>query len=146
MSTVQVEFFVMVGSKLVHESEGPTLDSCPTGIDGAILFKVGDQIVLDERYWDRLDVSLLELMKALDTASSGTSSLAVLPDTKLEVQFRAEPVNEVELEYRTYACDVGEAQKAFRACGYRFLAWLDGNQLQSTAGTQLQHALRAAGA
>ena len=146
MSEMQVEFFVMVGSRLVHESEAPALSEVPSkgldGVDGAILFKIGDQVVLDERYWDRLDHSLLALNRALGELNSTDESMAVLPDTKLEIQFRATPAEEVELEYRTYTCDIEQAREAFQKCGERFIDWMNGNNLQTTAYEELESALR----
>ncbi len=85
MSDVQVCFALSLGSDLIREEDLPsaselaTLDS-PDGIFGALVVDVDGTEILDERYWDRLDVVLEELIRALNEASRGHEALATFPE------------------------------------------------------------------
>ena len=42
------------------------------------------------------------------------------------------------MEYRTYTCDIEQAREAFQKCGERFIDWMNGNNLQTTAYEELE--------
>jgi hypothetical protein len=87
-SEIQVQFALMIGSDLIRESALPS--ALPTvgtsdGIDGALIVNLDGKEWINERYWDRLDGLLNHLLDALEEALEGRESIALFPDTRVEL-------------------------------------------------------------
>ncbi|NUN16479.1 MAG: hypothetical protein HUU55_22855 [Myxococcales bacterium] len=90
MSTIEISYSLSLGSDLVPESG---VDSAlskyrPTNtgneIYGALVLIYGGEIVLDERYWDRLDLFLSRMFSAIRNAQPETAQVFELEDTHVE--------------------------------------------------------------
>lgn len=92
MTEVRVSFALSLGADFVREEDLPEPavlrhDLHPdAGLDGALVVAVDGREVLDERYWDRLDVALPRLIAGLEAARAGQPQVVELPDTRLEVE------------------------------------------------------------
>ena len=125
MESVRAEFFLLIGSKLVHESKAASLireDSGEPGfIDGALFLSCGDTVVLDERYWDRLDESLLALLSGVGHEQTGRRTVQ-FPDTLLEIEVEEhEGSLSLSVEHRSFSLPADATRKALKDCARRLV-------------------------
>lgn len=144
---VLASFSLLIGSKIIHERDLP--DPLPTSIgsagaiDGALLLQTGETFLLDERYWDRLDESLCELLDGLRQSRNGEEVEVEFPDTRLQITLtpNASGPDTVGIEYREIEADLASIEKAVQKCASRFLeatASLTQTKYQNRLQTLLQ--------
>ena len=128
---MQVEFFVM-SLRLVHESRPRRCRKSfqgLDGVDGAISSKSGI------RWFSTTVLGPLDPPSGAEWAGVNSDESMAVPDTKSKFNFGT-PAEEVELEYRTYTCDIEQARglRKWRAVH----DWMNGNNLQTTAYEELE--------
>lgn len=125
MSDVRVSFAVVLGADFVREEDLPEPavlrhDLHEGGIDGALVVSIDGHEVLDERYWDRIDVALPRLITGLEAAREGTPAVVELPDTRLEIALTVTGASvRVDLGERAFEAPLGALLAALRQTARR---------------------------
>lgn len=145
--TAEATFALIIGSKLVHESALSSPLPADLGgqgfIDGAIVLKVGEVTLLDERFWDRLDESMLRLLQGLDQSIGGEEIELELPDTRLQIQIEptGEGMGTCTIEYRETSIPLQETREAVKGCASRLLQATEAISLSTPHLKELKHLL-----
>lgn len=103
MTEIEISFALALGSELVREEDiGEDADlsslGAKDGVFGALVVDADGEEILDERYWDRLDLVLEHFLEALDEAADGNEGVAEFPETRVEVVIRPSDDDESEVE------------------------------------------------
>ena len=128
-TAVDVTFSLVLGSSIVPEDKLPTplaLDAEREGVDGALVLQVGEETLLDERYWDRLDECLVGLLQGLVAVQEEQHATVVFPDTRLEIEMTPLPQGHVKLiiEHREFTIPIAPVMQGLRQCSRRLLGHL----------------------
>ena len=127
--SVRMEFALVLGSELVRSTEVDPNDHAlrhaleEPPIDGAWIVEIDEVEVLDENLWDRLDVVLLDLVKALRRLESGPGSASIVfPDTRASVRLQRREDGSLHMDYEgaDAECEFAAFQAAASEMARRF--------------------------
>ena len=108
-------------------------------LDGALRLQHGDEVFLDERFWDRLDESLCRLIVGFTAAQNGEANEIELPDTRLTIEL--EPHGDqtsVLMEYRKRSLPIGGTLKELKDCGRRLVDRLENSEVSTSHSERLK--------